>query len=88
MVYKTRVKPITSSPSFNAGTERFVTDWRTAHVTVKVMDSRVRENDAVLGIVFLKVSVYNSSLSSHTDSQHVAFRLVRQRVATHTCLPS
>ena len=57
MVFKTRVKPITSSPIFNAGTEKFVTDWRTAHVTVKVMDSRVRENDAVLGIVFLKASV-------------------------------
>ncbi|KAI0822359.1 hypothetical protein BC628DRAFT_1364753 [Trametes gibbosa] len=56
LVYETRVKPITSSPMFNAGTERFVRDWRKAHVTVTVKDSRLRENDAVLGIVFLKLS--------------------------------
>ena len=55
LVYKTRVKPITSSPMFNAGTERFVRDWRTSHVTVAVKDSRMRENDAILGVVMLKV---------------------------------
>ncbi len=49
------MKPITSSPMFNAGTERFVKDWRTAHVAVTVKDSRMRENDAILGTVFLKV---------------------------------
>ncbi|TFY71782.1 hypothetical protein EVG20_g1232 [Dentipellis fragilis] len=51
MVYETRVKPITSSPIFNAGTERFVRDWRSAHITVSVKDSRLRESDAVLGIL-------------------------------------
>ncbi|KAH9937796.1 uncharacterized protein BXZ73DRAFT_89230 [Epithele typhae] len=56
LVYETRVKPITSTPMFNAGTERFVRDWRAAHVTVMVKDSRMRENDAVLGTVFLKLS--------------------------------
>ncbi|OCH92775.1 hypothetical protein OBBRIDRAFT_864983 [Obba rivulosa] len=56
LVYKTRVKPITSSPIFNAGTERFMRDWRKGHVTVVVKDSRMRENDAVLGVVFLKLS--------------------------------
>ncbi|KAI0080428.1 hypothetical protein K474DRAFT_1637659 [Panus rudis PR-1116 ss-1] len=56
LVYKTRVKPITSRPIFNAGTERFVRDWRKAHVTVAVKDSRMRENDAVLGVVMLKLS--------------------------------
>ncbi|KAH9941531.1 hypothetical protein B0H21DRAFT_752338 [Amylocystis lapponica] len=56
LVYQTRVKPITSSPMFNAGTERFVRDWRKAHITVIVKDSRMRENDAVLGVVFLKLS--------------------------------
>lgn len=59
LVYKTRVKPITSYPMFNAGTERFVKDWRKAHVTVAVKDSRLRENDAILGIVMLKVSGLN-----------------------------
>ncbi|EKM56734.1 uncharacterized protein PHACADRAFT_207924 [Phanerochaete carnosa HHB-10118-sp] len=56
LAYQTRVKPITSTPIFNAGTERFVKDWRTAHVTVAVKDSRVREKDAVLGVVMLKLS--------------------------------
>ncbi|KAH9916920.1 uncharacterized protein B0H18DRAFT_1214852 [Fomitopsis serialis] len=56
LVYETRVKPITSSPMFNAGTERFIRDWRKAHVTVNVKDSRMRENDPVLGVVFLKLS--------------------------------
>ncbi|KAI8972445.1 hypothetical protein BD414DRAFT_469487 [Trametes punicea] len=56
LVYETRVKPITSSPMFNAGTERFVRDWRKTHVTVTVKDSRLRENDVVLGTVFLKLS--------------------------------
>ncbi|THH27196.1 hypothetical protein EUX98_g6993 [Antrodiella citrinella] len=56
LVYKTRVKPITSSPMFNAGTERFVRDWRSSHVTVAVKDSRMRENDAILGVVMLKLS--------------------------------
>ncbi|EMD37079.1 hypothetical protein CERSUDRAFT_114979 [Gelatoporia subvermispora B] len=56
LLYQTRVKPITSSPIFNAGTERFVRDWRKSHVTVTVRDSRMREHDAVLGVVFLKLS--------------------------------
>ncbi|KAI1792363.1 hypothetical protein LXA43DRAFT_972528 [Ganoderma leucocontextum] len=56
LVYETRAKPITSSPMFNAGTERFVRDWRAAHVAVTVKDSRMRENDAILGTVFLKLS--------------------------------
>ena len=43
---------------FNAGTERFVRDWRTAHVTVTMKDSRMRENDAILGTVFLEVCVF------------------------------
>jgi hypothetical protein len=54
-IYETRVKPLSSSPIFNAGTERLLRDWRHSHVTVAIKDSRVRENDAVLGIVFLKV---------------------------------
>lgn len=63
LVYRTRVKPITSTPIFNAGTERFVRDWRAAHVAVTVKDSRIREKDAVLGVVMLKLSdlLVNSS---------------------------
>jgi hypothetical protein len=75
-IYKTRVKPITSNPIFNAGTERFVRDWRTAHFAVKVMDSRMRENDAVLGIVFLKVYLLVSLFSfqlTHISSSFLTY---------------
>jgi hypothetical protein len=61
LVYQTRVKPITSTPIFNAGTERFVRDWRTAHIGITVKDSRIREKDAVLGIVMVKVRWFKCS---------------------------
>ncbi|KAI0057306.1 hypothetical protein BV25DRAFT_1973301 [Artomyces pyxidatus] len=63
--------PITSSPIFNAGTERFVRDWRTAHVTVTVKDSRMRENDAMLGVVFLKLSDLLVNASQLTRTYHL-----------------
>ena len=34
MIYKTRVKQYSSMPYFEAGTERFIRDWRSAIVTV------------------------------------------------------
>ena len=40
MIYKTRVKQYTSMPYFEAGTERFVRDWRSAVVRVQVRDAR------------------------------------------------
>lgn len=40
LVYKTRVKQYSSMPYFEAGTERFVRDWRTAVVRVQVRDAR------------------------------------------------
>lgn len=48
---------------FNAGTERFVRDWRSAIVTVTVRDQRNREHDPILGVVPLKLSniLQNSS---------------------------
>ena len=65
LVYRTRVKPITSTPIFNAGTERFVRDWRAAHVAVTVKDSRIREKDAVSGVVMLKVRMLVGRPSMH-----------------------
>lgn len=52
-VYRTRTKPKNAKPFFNAGTERFVRDWQTAEVMVSVRDDRERENDALLGVVYL-----------------------------------
>jgi Ca2+-dependent lipid-binding protein len=55
-VYRTRAKAVTSKPIFNAGTERFVRDWRSAIVTVTVRDSRNREHDPILGVVPLRLT--------------------------------
>lgn len=54
-IYKTRIKPMSSKPFFNAGTERFVRDWRYSSVLVVVRDSRMREEDPILGVVELKL---------------------------------
>ena len=56
LVYKTRSKAVSSQPIFNAGTERFVRDWRSAIVTITVRDQRNREHDPILGVVPLKLS--------------------------------
>ena len=56
LVYRTRSKAVSSKPIFNAGTERFIRDWRSAIVTVTVRDSRNREHDPILGVVPLKLS--------------------------------
>jgi hypothetical protein len=55
-VYRTRAKAVSSKPIFNAGTERFVRDWRSSLVTVTVRDQRHREHDPILGVVSLKLS--------------------------------
>lgn len=47
---------MSSSPIFNAGTERFVRDWRSAICTVTVRDQRNRQHDPILGVVPLKLS--------------------------------
>lgn len=52
-IYKTRTKPKNAKPFFNAGTERFVKDWQTAEIIVSCRDSREREDDALLGVVYL-----------------------------------
>ncbi|KAK3670336.1 hypothetical protein LTR78_009790 [Recurvomyces mirabilis] len=56
LVYRTRSKAVSSQPIFNAGTERFVRDWRSALITVTVRDSRNRQHDPILGVVPLKLT--------------------------------
>lgn len=52
-IYRTRTKPKNSKPFFNAGTERFIRDWKTCEVIVAVRDAREREDDPLIGIVYL-----------------------------------
>ncbi|RDW75577.1 hypothetical protein BP5796_06398 [Coleophoma crateriformis] len=56
LVYRTRAKVVSSKPIFNAGTERFIRDWRSAIVTITVRDQRMRQHDPILGVVPLKLS--------------------------------
>ncbi|CAL8580352.1 hypothetical protein XPA_006081 [Xanthoria parietina] len=56
LVYRTRAKVVSSKPIFNAGTERFMRDWRSGIVTVTVRDARHREHDPILGVVPLRLS--------------------------------
>lgn len=56
LAYKTRTKMVSSKPIFNAGTERFIRDWRSTIVTVTVRDARNRQHDPIIGVVTLKLS--------------------------------
>jgi hypothetical protein len=55
-IYMTRTKPKNAKPFFNAGIEHFVRDWQSAEVMISCRDSRERENDALLGIVYLPLA--------------------------------
>ena len=67
-IFKTRTKPKNTKPFFNAGTERIVRDWRTTEVMISVRDSRVHENDPLLGIVYLPLSKLFKHKSQLVDS--------------------
>ncbi|KAI1506323.1 hypothetical protein F5X99DRAFT_130921 [Biscogniauxia marginata] len=66
LIYKTRTKVISSKPIYNAGTERFIRDWKSAIVTVAVRDSRNRQHDPILGVVPLKLSDVLQTASQST----------------------
>ncbi|KAI9678850.1 MAG: hypothetical protein M1817_005910 [Caeruleum heppii] len=67
-VFKTRTKPKNGMPFFNAGTERFIREWRTAEVIISVRDSRVHEDDPLLGVVVLplrQVFAHRAQVNDH-----------------------
>ena len=66
LVYRTRAKAVSSKPIFNAGTERFMRDWRSGIVTITVRDQRNREHDPILGVVPLRLSEILSTSSQVT----------------------
>lgn len=59
---------MSSMPNFNAGTERFIRDWRSAVVTVTVRNQRYREHDPILGIISIKLSDLLQKVSQVTRS--------------------
>ena len=54
-IFKTRTKPKNTKPFFNAGAERVIRDWRNTEIIISVRDSRLHENDPLLGIVYLRL---------------------------------
>ncbi|KAH7356876.1 hypothetical protein BKA65DRAFT_592425 [Rhexocercosporidium sp. MPI-PUGE-AT-0058] len=66
LVYRTRTKAVSSKPIFNAGTERFMGDWRSSIITVTVRDQRMRQHDPILGVFPLKLSDILQSSSQVT----------------------
>lgn len=66
LVFKTRTKVKSSTPIFNAQTERFVRDWRKAVFTVTCRNSMHREHDPILGAVTLKLSEILQTSSQST----------------------
>ncbi|KAI0157798.1 hypothetical protein GGR57DRAFT_491089 [Xylariaceae sp. FL1272] len=67
-IFRTRTKPKNSKPFFNAGTERFIKNWRDAEVIVSVRDSREREDDPLIGLVYLplrKAFEHSSQVIDH-----------------------
>lgn len=67
LVFKTRTKVKSSNPIFNAQTERFVRDWRTAVFTVTCRSSTHREHDPILGAVTIKISEVLQTASQSTQ---------------------
>ena len=55
-IFKTRTKPKNDKPFFNAGTERFIRDWRTTEFMLSVRDARVHEDDPLIGIVYFPLA--------------------------------
>ena len=56
MIYKTRTKQYSSTPFFEAGTEKFVRDWTKTMVRIVVRDAKLREHVPILGVVSLPLA--------------------------------
>lgn len=66
-IYKTRTKPKNAKPFFNAGTEKFIRDWRNAELHISVRDARVHENDPLLGVIYLPLAKLLKNRSQVND---------------------
>ena len=67
-IYRTRTKPKNAKPFYNAGTEKFIRDWRTTEVMISCRDARVHENDPLLGIIYLPLAKLFSKRAQVVDS--------------------
>lgn len=67
-IYRSRTKPKNSKPFFNAATEKFIKDWRTTEIIVSVRDAREREDDPLIGIVYLPLAKLFANRSQVMDT--------------------
>lgn len=64
LLYRTRVKSISSAPTYNSSTEQYVRDWRLATLNISVWDRRKKDDDCLVGVVALKISdIFHQSSS-------------------------
>lgn len=64
LIYRTRVKSISSAPTYNSSTETYVRDWRLATLNLSVWDTRKKTDDALVGVTSLKLSdIFHESSS-------------------------
>ncbi|WBW75526.1 tricalbin, C2 domain protein (phospholipid binding) ER-plasma membrane tethering protein Tcb2 [Schizosaccharomyces osmophilus] len=66
LTYKTRTKVYSSNPIYNAGSEKFVKDWRNAIICFTVRNFRLREHDSILGTVNIPLAKTLTSFSQLT----------------------
>ena len=89
LIYKTRTKVVSSQPIFNAGTEKFIRDWRSTILTVAVRDSRNRQHDPIIGVVPLKLSDVLQTASQSTRwyplDGGIGFGRIRLSVLFRSC---
>ncbi|KAK7742314.1 hypothetical protein SLS53_004458 [Cytospora paraplurivora] len=67
-IYRSRTKPKNSKPFFNAATEKFIRDWRSTEIIVSVRDAREREDDPLIGIVYLPLAKLFANRSQVMDT--------------------
>lgn len=65
-IYRTRMKPFTSAPYFNAGSEVVCRDWTKARLDFAVMDYRDREQDVLIGFHSCLLSEMLAQRSHHS----------------------
>ncbi|KAK7050938.1 hypothetical protein VNI00_005050 [Paramarasmius palmivorus] len=67
-VYRTRTKMKANNPYYDAGTEKFIKDWRNSIVIIAVRDSRLHEADPLIGVVVFPLHKILQHRSQLTDS--------------------
>ncbi|RIB02007.1 hypothetical protein C2G38_2255859 [Gigaspora rosea] len=75
-VFRTRAKLNNTAPYWNASTEQFVKDWRTAVVRIVVKDQKDLEYDPVIGIATIPLK----ELIEHKEKQEAKWYPLRHGV--------